>query len=352
MIAPSTIEAIRDLTIESVVAKHVELKHRKGCCPFHHEKTPSFSVNPARNIFKCFGCGEAGDGIKFIQKLFNKTFYEAIEYLASQHNIAIEFIEDKSPEQRKYEVDKWNLAKEVLHFVHTYYQAQLRSNTNIRAVLLERGIDDNTIEEECLGYAPDDFKNITPTIINNGWYDIAVEIGLIKTKEGTSSTYDVFRNRIIIPMYDSNGQIIGFAGRAMGNEQPKYLNPNENFLYSKKEVLYGMEVARKHIVDEKNCYLVEGYFDVISLRRKGVFNVVAACGTAVDDKHLQQIKRITNNITLFPDGDAAGYKALEPLIQRCVKLGLVTRVTVVDGMDPDEVARNFNNDINSLEPPK
>lgn len=341
MISPNTIQAIRELSVEDVVSQHVELKQRKGCCPFHHEKTPSFSVNPARNIFKCFGCGEGGDSIKFTQLILKLSFYEAIEHLAKQFNIEIEYIETKSPEEKKKDIDKLNQAKEILDYAHRYYRSQLNSNPSIKQILLERGIDDTIIDEEMLGFAPDDYKNITTHIVNNGWYEVAIEIGLIRTKQGTSTTYDVFRNRIIIPLNDAQGQLIGFAGRAIGDEQPKYLNPNENFLYAKKETLYGMDVARQSIAEEKNCYLVEGYFDVLSLRKQGVMNVVAACGTAVDDKHLNQIKRFTNTITLFPDGDAAGKKALTPLIHRCVKLGFVTMVSIVDGKDPDEIAREF-----------
>lgn len=348
MITPNTIQAIQQLPIEDVVGKYIAIKRHEACCPFHGEKTPSFRTNVAHNYFKCFGCGEGGDGISFVMKHEKLPFTEAIERIARDHNIAIEYSEQESPEVLEAKANKLNQAKAILEYCTQYYHQQLLSNTNIQAYLAERNITIDDIRTETLGYAPDGFKNVATHIINQGWYDVAVEIGIINTKEGTSSTYDVYRNRIIIPIRDSYGSIVGLAGRIVGDEKPKYINPKESFIYNKSKILYGLNEARPAIKELGYCLLTEGYLDVISCRKYGVHHIVASCGTAITDEQLNVIKRHTNTISVLTDNDAAGRKAAIDITHRACKLGMVVNIPIVPFKDADEMARGFQNEQNAL----
>jgi len=341
IIADSTIEAVRSLYIEDVLGKYITIKNHVACCPIHGEKTPSFRINEKKNYYKCFGCGESGDAIKFVQWQEKLTFIEAIELICKDHHIAVEYIEtNETPEQRQEKITKLEQAKQILNFAHNFYRQSLRENEAIKAILLERGYDDDKIEEWQLGYAPDDWKSITKPIIEKGWYTVANEIGIVKTKD--SSNYDVLRNRITIPIYDKHGQLIGFGARAIGDEKPKYLNPNENFLYSKSSILFALDRAAKAIKEEDRVILVEGYFDVMAMHNAGIENVVAPCGTACDEKQLQLIKRYTHNISIMYDGDGAGQKAMAKLIQKCIQMGFNTMAVELNGQDPDELVKTYN----------
>ena len=347
MIAQSTITAIKNLAIEGVVNEYVKVTRGTAKCPFHNEDTASMKVTNRKGIFKCFGCGIAGDAITFVMKHEKLKYYEAIEKIAADNNIAVEYEADtKTPEERKFEKDKLDTAKALLDYAHSFYKQALHNNPSIKALLAERGYTDADIMHDELGFAPDNWKNITSYIIQQGGYEVALEIGLIATKEGSTNHYDVYRNRIIIPIHDKNGQLIGFAGRAIDAEdKAKYINPKESFIYNKAQVLYGLHKAIKTIDAESNCYLVEGYFDCNSLRKAKVYNVVASCGTAFMDSHLKIIKQYTNRITLFPDGDKPGMKTLFPngdkpgLIAQCVKLGFTTQLATVANKDPDDIVR-------------
>lgn len=338
IIQDSTIQAVRDLPIEDVLERYIKIKKNEACCPFHNEKTPSFRISK-KNFFKCFGCGEAGDAIAFVQKHDKLTFIEAIERIASAHNIAIEYASNDTPEERQAKITKLDTAKQILNFAHDYYRKALQENEGVKAYLLERGYDDDKIEEWQLGYAPDSFKNITPSIINRGWYDVALEIGLIGTKN--EKNFDLYRNRITIPIYDKHGQIIGFGGRAVGDNPPKYINPCESFLYSKSTVLFGLDRAAAAIKEQNRSILTEGYFDVMSMHNAGVENVVAPCGTACDEKQLKLLKRYSNRITIMNDGDKAGQTATLKTLQKAMAAEMDVFCVELTGQDPDELARTY-----------
>jgi DNA primase len=343
MISESTIESIRSIHLEDVLSKYIHFKNHEACCPIHGEKTPSFKISKKTNLYKCFGCGESGDAIKFVQWHDKLTFAEAIERIAKDHNIAVEYIDNgETPEERKAKMDKVEVAKQILAFCHEYYRKALRESDAIKAILLERGFDDDKIEEWQLGYAPEGWKNVTKSIIEKGWFDVAVEIGILKTKEGNN--YDAYRNRIMVPIHDRTGQLIGFGARAIGDDKPKYLNPNENLLYSKANLLFGLDRAEKAIKEHDRVILVEGYFDVMSMHNAGVEYVVAPCGTACDDKQLKLIKRYTPNITIMYDGDKAGEDAKVKRVKQCLALGFNTMVVSLTGQDPDDLAQTYSHE--------
>lgn len=339
MIADTSIQAIRDLPIDQVVGRYIKLTKNAACCPFHDEKTPSFRVTPQKGFFKCFGCGESGDGIRFVQRMDSLSFYEAIEKLAQDHHIDLIYDSSISEEERKLRKDKEVLAQEVLLFAQKYFQENLRKNPDALAYLNNRGFNSEIIEEWEMGFAPDESKGLTKRLIEREWYPIASELGLIRTKEGNS--YDFYRNRITIPIHNKLGMLVGFGARLIAPGEPKYINPTESFLYNKSVVLFGLQKASKAIREKKNAYLVEGYFDVISMHMAGAENTVASCGTAVDEKHLQEIKKHTDSLTLMQDGDKAGMKAITDLVPRCLKIGLNTMVAALDNSDPDDYAQQY-----------
>ncbi|MBK7692132.1 MAG: DNA primase [Bacteroidetes bacterium] len=341
IISENTIERVRALSIEDVLGTYITIKKNEACCPFHNEKTPSFRINIKKNYYKCFGCGKSGDAIRFVQEVQKLTFLEAIETIAKSHNIQVEYIEFGSEEERKEKISKLETAKLILNYAHDYYRNALANNLAMKTYLLERGFDDDKIEEWQLGFAPNEWKNITTHVINQNWYTVANEIGLVLTSK--EQNYDALRNRITIPIFDKHGQIIGFGARAIGDDKPKYLNPNENFLYSKSTILFGLDRAIEAIKKEKYAILVEGYFDVMSMHNAGVENVLAPCGTACDEKQLQLLKRYTDTITIMYDGDTAGQASTTKLLNKALKLGFNTLTVELTDKDPDQLAREYSN---------
>lgn len=350
MIAEESIQAIRDLPIDQVVGRYIKITKNGACCPFHDEKTPSFRVNPLRNFYKCFGCGESGDGIRFVQKIESISFYEALEKLASDHNINIIYQDSGiSPEERKNRKDRENLAHEVLEYVQSHFQVQLKQSPEALQYLNSRGYTPDDIEYWGLGYAPDSHKMLTTKLIQKEWYQIASDLGVIRTKDG--NTYDFYRNRITIPIRNKMGMLVGFGARLIGPGEPKYLNPPESFIYQKGSTLFGMDRASKPIRDAINAFLVEGYFDVISMHKVGAQNTVASCGTAVVDAQLTAIKSLTDTITLMSDGDKAGLKSSTDLVPRCLKIGFNTLVAALDAQDPDDFSKQyFKHETGTSEP--
>lgn len=341
IINEQTIDQVRALAIEDVLGKYISIKRNEACCPFHNENTPSFRINIKKNYYKCFGCGKSGDAIRFVQEHKHLSFLEAIETIAKSHNINVEYVEFANEVERKEKITKFESAKQILIYAHDYYRKALDGNDVIKNYLLERGFDDEKIEEWQLGYAPEGWKNITPHVINSNWYAVANEIGLVLTSK--DQKYDALRNRITIPIFDKHGQIIGFGARAIGDDKPKYLNPNENFLYSKSTVLFGLDRAIDAIKREKRAILVEGYFDVMSMHNAGVENVVAPCGTACDDKQLLMLKRYTDTITIMYDGDSAGQTSTTKLLNNALRLGFNTLTVELTSKDPDQLAREYSN---------
>lgn len=341
MISRKSIDEVLDRArIEEVVADFVNLKRRGsnlvGLCPFHHEKTPSFSVSPARNIYKCFGCGKAGDSIRFVMDHETYDYPEAIRYLAKKYNIELEETRQDA-ESLEAERERETLYK-VLDFARKFYTDKLYNSeegeTSGVSYFKERGFRNKTMEVFGLGYAPQEPDSLIVAALKEGFTkEILHKAGLMTLNEG-----DFFRHRVIFPIFNISGKVIAFAGRQLTSNKrsPKYINSPETDIYNKRKVLYGLFHARKAIRDEDNCFLVEGYTDVISLHQAGIENVVASSGTALTHEQIRLIKRYAGRITVLYDSDPAGIKAAMRGLDLILEESMDVRLALLpEGEDPD-----------------
>lgn len=359
MITRETIAKILDTAqIEDVVRDFVNLKKSgsilKGNCPFHQEKTPSFVVNPNKNIFKCFGCGKGGDSVSFIMEHEKFSFPEALRYLANKYHIEIE--ETQMATEDKQAQDEKDSLLIALGYAAKYYHQQLMETDEGKAIGLsyfkERGFLDETIRVFQLGYAPDGFDHFYQQAVKDGYNrDILLKAGLVKEKNG--KYYDFFRDRVMFPIFNVSGKVVAFGGRLLKNNKsdnpniynPKYINTAETEVYHKSQVLYGISHAKNDIRKEEVCYLVEGYTDVLSLYQAGIKNVVASSGTALTKEQVQLIKRFTQNMVILYDGDPAGIKAALRGLDIVLEQGLnVKLVLLPDGEDPDSFVKKKGTD--------
>ena len=359
MITRDTIAKILDTAqIEDVVRDFVNLKKAgsllKGNCPFHQEKTPSFVVNPNKNIFKCFGCGKGGDSVSFIMEHEKFTFPEALRYLAQKYHIDVEETQ-VSTEEKQVQDEKESLLI-ALNYAAKFYQTQLTETEDGKAIGLsyfkERGFLDDTIQTFQLGYSPDSFDTFYNQAIKDGYNEeILLKAGLIKEKNGKH--YDFFRDRVMFPIFNVSGKVVAFGGRMLKSAKsdnpnvynPKYINTAETDVYHKSQVLYGISHAKSEIRKHDVCYLVEGYTDVISLYQAGIKNVVASSGTALTKEQVQLIKRFTQNMVILYDGDAAGIKAALRGLDIVLEQGLnVKLVLLPDSEDPDSFVKKNGTD--------
>ncbi len=347
MIPREKIAEIMDATnIEEVVSEFVTLKRRGvnllGLCPFHNEKTPSFTVSPAKGIFKCFGCGVSGNSVSFIMQHEHYSYPEALKYLASKYNIEVEEKEEtaeeiqaKSDQESLYAIT--NFAQK--HFEQNLWETQEGKNIGY-AYFKERGYTNETIKHFQLGYSLKQWDGFTAQAQKAGYKkQYLEESGLSIYK--THQSYDRFRNRVTFPIHNVTGRVIGFGARILVKDKtkPKYLNSPESLIYNKRNTLYGIYFAKSEIVRENKCYLVEGYTDVISLYQAGIKNVVASSGTSLTENQIKLIKRYSNNITILYDGDNAGIKASFRGIDMILEQGMNVRVVLFeDGEDPDSFA--------------
>ena len=344
-ISQSSLEEIKArIEIEEVVSDFLSLK-RKGqnlwaCCPFHDEKTPSFSVSPSKGIFKCFGCGKAGDAIEFVKEIEGLDYLEAMKFLGKKYGIELEEA-PPTPEDIARQSHRDSLFI-VLNFAKEYYQKTLWENEKGRSIGLsyfkERGYPEKVIRNFELGYSLQDWDGLRKQALSQGYQEqMLIEAGLVVEKE--DKVYDRFRGRVIFPIHNITGKVIAFGARTLTQKGPKYLNSPETDVYQKSKVLYGLHQARTAIRQEDNCYLVEGYTDVISLHLSGIPNVVASSGTSLTEDQIKLIKRYTNNITVLFDGDAAGIKAALRGIDMILSSGANVRVVEFPpGEDPDSYA--------------
>lgn len=353
MITRDTIAKILDTAqIEQVVGDFVNLKKSgsilKGNCPFHQEKTPSFVVNPNKNIFKCFGCGKGGDSVSFIMEHEKFSFPEALRYLANKYHIEIE--ETQVAAEDKQAQDEKDSLLIVLNYAAKFYQKQLAETEEGKAIGLsyfkERGFLDETISTFQLGYAQDSYDSLLKDALQNGYNkELLLKAGLIKEKN--DKAYDFFRDRVMFPIHNVSGKVIAFGGRILkkSENQPKYINTAETELYHKSQILYGIAQAKNDIRREEVCYLVEGYTDVISLYQAGIRNVVASSGTALTKEQVQLIKRFTQNIVILYDGDAAGVKAALRGLDIVLEQGLNVKIVLLpDSEDPDSFVKKNGTD--------
>lgn len=353
MISPLIIQNILETArIEEVVGDFVHLKKRgvnlQGLCPFHNEKTPSFNVSPAKGIFKCFGCGKAGNSLKFVMEHEHFSYPEAIRYLAKKYSI--EIAETELSAEDKQILDERESMMALNQFAAGYFTAQLFDSPEGKGIGLsyfrDRGFTTDTIRKFNLGYSPEKWDALLHAALEAGYkMEFLEKTGLVTTRE--DKHYDRFRARVMFPIHSLSGRVIGFGGRVLSSEtgKAKYLNSPESEIYHKGSTLYGIYQARNAIISKDECYLVEGYTDVISLHQAGFQNVVASSGTALTPDQIKLIKRFTQNITILYDGDAAGIKASFRGIDMFLEQGLNVKIVLFpDGEDPDSFVRKNRHD--------
>jgi len=358
LIPKDTIDKIIDAArVEEVVGDFITLKKRGanflGLCPFHGEKTPSFTVSPAKGIYKCFGCGKAGTAVNFIMDSQQLSYPEALKWLAKKYSI--EVVEREiSPEEKAQQNEKESLYI-VMQYAQRYFTENMHNNDMGRSIGLgyftERGFRPDIIEKFQLGYSSEDKYALSREAVKNSYkpeYLVKTGLSILSNQhvEGTPITekdiFDRYQNRVMFPIHDIGGRVIGFGGRILGSDKKmaKYINSPQTDIYDKSKVLYGLWFAKKAIQEKDNVFLVEGYTDVISMHQSGIENVVASSGTSLTVEQIKAIHRFTNNITVLYDGDSAGEKASVRAIDLLLEEGMNVKVLMFpDNDDPDSFSK-------------
>ena len=353
MIDRPTIERILDAAqIVDVVQEFVPLKKRGanflGLCPFHNEKTPSFTVSPSKEIFKCFGCGKVGNSVNFVMEHEHLTYPEALKYLAKKYHI--EVVEKELSQE---EIDKQNERESLLvvtayaarQFTENLFQTEEGMSVGL-TYFKERGFRQDTLKKFEVGYSFEKRDGFSKKAMEDGYkQDFLIKTGLSIQHE--DRIFDRFNGRVMFPIHSLSGQVLGFGGRILKTDpkSAKYLNSPESEIYHKSRILYGIYQARKSISQEDKCYLVEGYTDVLSLHEAGIENVVASSGTSLTQEQVRLIKRFTQNITILYDGDAAGIKASIRGIDLVLEEGMNVKIVLLpDSEDPDSYSKKISNE--------
>lgn len=354
MIPPYVIDRILSTAkVEEVLSEFIHLKKRGvnyvGLCPFHNEKTPSFTVSPTKGIYKCFGCGASGNVVKFLMDHEKLTYPDALKWLAKKYNIYVEEVEE-TEELKKEKTEKEKILDLLLfaqkYFTTTLLHTEEGKTMGLQYLVNERKIDFSLIQKFQLGYSPSNKKAFTNLALQSGYSpEILIKAGLVNYpdyEEGKNidvhKIYDKFFGRVIFPIADLTGKIIGFGGRTLSEDKAiaKYINSPQTTVYDKSKTLYGIHLAKKSIMQQDLCYLVEGYADVISLHKAGIENVVASSGTSLTLEQVKQIHRFTSNVAVLYDGDTAGIKASIRAIDMLLEDGLHVKIVVLpEGDDPD-----------------
>ncbi len=354
MISKTTIDQVYEAArVEEVIGDFVQLKKSgsnfKGLSPFTDERTPSFMVSPVKQIWKDFSSGKGGNVVAFLMEHEHFTYPEAIRYLAKKYNIEIDEIEQTSEE--KEQANEKESMYLVSEYAQKYFEKTLWDTEPGKAIGLtyfkERGFTDETIKKFGLGYSLDEWEAFTQTALNEGYQlEFLEKTGLTIVKEqtaGDTKRFDRFKGRVMFPIHSMSGRVLGFGGRILTNDKKaaKYLNSPESDIYHKSKVLYGIYYAKQAIAKEDNCFLVEGYTDVIQMVQRGVENVVASSGTALTPEQIRLINRLTKNITVLFDGDAAGLRASLRGIDLILEQGMNVKVcTFPEGEDPDSFSKS------------
>ncbi|AWE56585.1 DNA primase [Staphylococcus aureus] len=349
----SIINEIKDKTdILDLVSEYVKLEKRGrnyiGLCPFHDEKTPSFTVSEDKQICHCFGCKKGGNVFQFTQEIKDISFVEAVKELGDRVNVAVDIEATQSNSNVQIASDDLQMIEMHELIQEFYYYALTKTVEGEKALtyLLERGFTDALIKELCIGFAPDS-SHFCHDFLQKKGYDIelAYEAGLLSRNEENFSYYDRFRNRIMFPLKNAQGRIVGYSGRTYTGQEPKYLNSPETPIFQKRKLLYNLDKARKSIRKLDEIVLLEGFMDVIKSDTAGLKNVVATMGTQLSDEHITFIRKLTSNITLMFDGDFAGSEATLKTGQHLLQQGLnVFVIQLPSGMDPDEYIGKYGND--------
>lgn len=351
-IKQSSIQTIKAVANVLEIAEDFLTLKKKGTnwwspCPFHHEKTASFSIAPAKGIFKCFGCGAAGDAITFLMRYENATYTEALEYIAKKYNIEVEYDKNINIDEAKKEQTERESLLIILDFARSYYQDILLNSQEGKIGLSyfkERNLRQHTIESFQLGYSLPMWDVFSQMAIKKGYNpEMLLKAGLSTFQEEKKQYLDRFRDRVMFPIHNLSGKVIGFGGRILSSgdkKQAKYINSPETAVYKKSEILYGLFQAKKSIQQKDECILVEGYMDVISLHQAGITHAVASSGTSLTKEQIRLIKRFTQQVILIYDNDNAGIKAALRGLDMLLEDDLNVRIVLLPtGEDPDSYVK-------------
>ncbi|WAL59523.1 DNA primase [Thermocoleostomius sinensis] len=350
---PDTIDLVKQrVDIVDLISEHIVLRKQGkdfvGLCPFHDDKSPSFSVSPSKQFYYCFSCGAGGNGIKFLMELNKRSFADVVLDLAKRYQVPVKTLEPQQRQELQRQISLREQLYEVLALTARFYEHALHQSQGEQALLYlrnDRHLTDATIQQFQLGYAPSGWQTLYGYLVEQKRYPVELveQAGLIIPRQGERGYYDRFRHRLMIPIHDLQGRVIGFGGRALGDEQPKYLNSPETELFDKGKTLFALDKARTTIAKQDQAIVVEGYFDVIALHTAGITNAVASLGTALSLAQVRQLLRYTESkqVVLNFDADAAGTKAAERAIGEVADLAYKGEVqlrvlNIPDGKDPDE----------------
>ncbi|MGN7786779.1 DNA primase [Niabella sp. 22666] len=367
MIAPQTVNNVKEIAPSEVIKHFVaDLEHKganwQGCCPFHGENTPSFTVSDAKGIFKCFGCGISGDAIEFVIQHERKTFTEAVITIANLVSIPVEMQEMTEEAKKKYEerISEIEKQEKVLSYVVPVYQKLLHNLSEdhpAKVWLKKSGYNADVIAEWQIGWAGDEWNTVTGELIKMDLWSAAEKLNISKRSLSNDSNYDVYRKRIIFPIKDVSGKIVGIGGRLIddqaGKNAPKYLNPANCEIYNKSKVLYGLDKATKAIQDRKYAYVTEGYRATVSPHMAGITNTVATCGTALTEDQFKLLQRYTTHLVFWRDNDMSGFGSFVKSLPIALKLGFRADFAVYEGKQPDSYVQSlYRNNILCLDEPK
>lgn len=349
-------EVRKSIDIVDLISEYVQLKKQGrnlvGLCPFHGEKTPSFTVSPDKQLYHCFGCGAGGNVFSFIMEIEGLSFVEAVMHIARRSNISLPKLNGQQAKREDKQNETWYRAHELAAKLYQHVLLKMDEGLEAREYLRLRGFTQEMIRRFQIGYAPDSWEFLTSFLQRRKFsMEEMVKCGLLSMREFDKKPFDRFRDRIMFPIWDEKGNIVGFGGRVLNEGNPKYLNSPESSLFNKSEILYYFHEARKQIRKKNKAVLFEGYVDVISSHRAGIDNGVATLGTALTEIQAKKLKRNADNVVLCYDSDDAGQNATLKNAEILTNAGLNVRVAKLpDGMDPDEYIqkygpKRFNQDV-------
>ncbi|WP_342596783.1 DNA primase [Cyanobacterium aponinum UTEX 3222] len=363
---PDTIAEVKErVDLVEIVSDYVVIQKKgrqyTGLCPFHDEKTPSFTVNPTKQLYYCFGCGAGGGAIKFLMEIGKQSFKDVILNLAQRYQIPVKTLGAEEQKEIQKQISLQEQLYEILAVANYFYQHSLQQEEGKFALdylLNQRGLSKENIEEYKLGYAPSGWNTLYNYLVEIKNYPLLLveQAGLIRKKSKGDGYIDYFRDRLTIPIQDNQGRIIAFGARSLDGSEPKYLNSPETDLFSKSKTLFGINYAQSEIIKQDKVIVVEGYFDAIALQLAGIKNVVAVLGTALTEKHIKQLSRYTQSkeIIVNFDADKAGVKATERAIKEVESLVYAGQIklkilTIPEGKDADEFLKSDENSINKYQ---